>query len=195
MSDHFPAQIWIGGKVSNTTLLCTDDPFSPSYSHATTVFQGLIAALHEDGASHAYGDRAIAVDCTNWDDLALYLDDESLLHLKDDQAHNGEFGVTERFCIDNNITFDRNSDHYMEYDGENVHWRPGMSEPQVTLSDSRGKEIVDGDTVRKALELLDAVVDPASEADASTVFHEARRFLHDACPELPPKLEKFEIVS
>ncbi len=47
MTDRFSAQIWIGGKISHTALLYPDDP-----GDDTTILQGLIGALHEDGASH-----------------------------------------------------------------------------------------------------------------------------------------------
>ena len=190
MSDRFPGQIWIGGQLSRIARLYPDAP-----DDDTTILQGLIDALHLDGASHEYGDRAIDADFTGDFGLAGYLNDGGLLHLKQDQAVNGEFPETEQFCIEHGIAFDRNSDHYCEYNGENVHWRPGMNSVIVTYADSSGKEIVGGDTVRQAMkELTDSIAPGSTEAHIDHIAV-ALRLLNDVCPELPPELEKFKIVA
>jgi len=192
MADRFPAQIWIGGKVSNTERLYPDDE-----GDTTTTLQGLIAALNADGASHEYGDKeidaSIATLSDPWDELAPYLDDSGLLHLKCDQAIDGEFPETEQFCLDNAIGFDRNSDHYCEYDAENCHYRPGMSGVVMTHADSSGHEVVDGECVRKGLALIEKFNYDISYRSDWAKLDEGLRYLRDVCPELPPPLEKFEI--
>ena len=187
MSDHFPGQIWIGGKVSRTARLYPDDP-----EDTTTILQGLIHALASDGASHEYGDVAISSDCTESELLEVYLR-ETVLHLKDDQARGGEFSETEQFCMDNGIAFDRNSDHYYEYDGENCHWRPGMDSLVKTYGESEGNERADGGTVREALALLDS--DENQEDSPLEKFDKAVLLLRKCCPPLPPELQNFEIVD
>lgn len=191
MSDRFSAQIWIGGKVSNTERLYPNDE-----GDNTTILDGLIGALNRDGASHDFGDIAIDPNCTDWDKLTEYLDDKFLLNLKCDQIRNGEFEETEQFCIDNGISFDRWSDHYCEYDAENVHFRPGMSSPVMTLADIAGREIVDGGHVRKGMDLINefkANYNASDKASDWAKLDKGLRYLKDVCPELPPKLEKFEI--
>lgn len=192
MSDRFAAQIWIGGKVSNTERLYPDDE-----GDKTTILAGLIAALNEDGASHDFGDTTIDPNCTDWDQLAKYLDENFLLNLKCDQICNGEFAETEQFCIDNDISFDRWSDHYCEYDAENVYFRPGMSIPVMTYANSCEREVVDGKCVRKGMDLVNefnANYNASDKASDWAKLEEGLRYLRDACPELPPKLEKFELI-
>ncbi len=199
MSDRFSAQIWIGGQISRTARLLPDDP-----DDDTTILQGLIGALHDDGASHEFGDVVILEDCCDSPELYFYLDDSDFLNLKCDQAVNGEFPETEEFCIQNGIAFNRWSDHYGEYGAENVHFRPGMDAPLTTYADSAGKEIVCGDTVRQAIEKLDefnkvvgacTALSPKLSADDWLNFIAGLRLLHDACPTLPRKLESFEVIA
>jgi len=168
MSDRFSAQIWIGGKVFRTDL------------------EGLIEALHSDGASHDYGDAVI-----RWEDfrdspdcIRFYLND-GLLNLKDDQASYGRFDHTESFCIENNIPFDRWSDNYCEYPAETASWRPGMESAIVLL------EAIDSYKVREALSKLQSF----SHDHLCSYVTEATRLLQEACPPEAPKLEKFEIVA
>lgn len=177
MADRFPAQIWIGGQLSRSKRLYPDDP-----DDDTTVIQGLIGALHSDGASHEYGEAEIRSDYTE-KGLFEYLDGD-VLHFKNDQACNGEFEETEEFCIEHGIPFDRQSHHYDEYDAENVYWRPSMNSPTIRYADASGNEIVCGDTVRQAIEKLEG-----------GLLMVGMNLLHEACPELPPKLEKFEIIA
>jgi len=180
MSDRFPAQIWIGGEVNPADLL------------------GLVKALHADGASHEYGDAVIPEDCTT-PTLYSYLDpdlgpDETVLRFR--KLRNGEFEVTEQFCIEHGIPYDRWSDHYCEYDAENVYWRPGMNNPVVRFADSRGDEIIAAAPVREAMALLESFKEasPSDPAKGNRV-DAGLRLLHDACPPLPPDLEPFKIVA
>lgn len=189
MSDRFPAQIWIGGKISRTAKLYPDDP-----DDNTTILQGLVGALSADGASHEYGDRPIDSNFDASLELAGYTD-EGLLHLKQDQAVNGEFSDTEEFCIEHDIPFDRWSDHYCECDAENVYWRPGMNSVVFRYSDAQGNEIVCGDTVRQVMAEFEACKTRIPGTMKPDRFEAGLKLLHDACPELPPDLEKFEIVA
>ncbi len=196
MADRFPAQIWIGGQLSRTAQLFPDDP-----DDNTTILEGLIAALSEDDASHNYGDIRIPADCPEAD-LGEYLtDDGKFLNLMSDHAVNGEFPDTEQFCMEHGIAFDRWSDHFCE-DAENAHWRPGMDKMVIHDADSNKQEVVDGVTVRLAMEKLDELeakrLSTLSSYASFTVktwkiFTDAIRLLHDVCPELPPELEVFNL--
>ena len=185
MADRFSAQIWIGGQLSRTARLYPGDP-----NDNTTILQGLIGALHDDGASHQYGDVVIPCDCKK--DLGNYLsEDGAWLNLKHDQACNGEFDETERFCLEHGIPFNRWSDHYCEYDGENVYWRPGMKTLLITYASSGGNEIIEAAKVREALAKLDAIVNHAQER---INLSKGIQLLREVCPELPPELEVFNIT-
>lgn len=187
MGDRFPGQISIGGQICCDTRLYPDDA-----GDDTTVLQGLVSALHEDGGSHEDGDVVISADCEP-PTLYTYLEG-GLLNLKNDQAYNGEFQETEEFCVEHNIPFDRWSDHYCEYDAEHAYWRPGMKSPFIIPVDSHGNQLICGDTVRKALkELNDSSAPGSVDAHLEHVAN-ALRLLREACPDLPPRLETFKIV-
>lgn len=187
MADRFSAQIWIGGQISRTARLYPDDP-----KDDTTILRGLIGALHEDRASHEYGDAPIPCDCTE-EDLGNYLSENGhRLRLKNDEAYYGEFPETEQFCMEHDIPFNRWSDHHCEYSAEFVSWRPGMKRVQVVNVNSRENEIVEAVKIREALAILE-------EIDGSTAsFYglvKTTRLLRDVCPELPPELEIFNITA
>lgn len=204
MSDRFAACIRIGGQLSFTRQLLPDDP-----GDGTTVLQGLLGALHDDSASHEYGEAVIPAACVVLD---LYLE-KGILVFKNAEACNGEFEATEEFCVEHDIPFNRWSDCCWPYNGENVYWRPGMSRPVTTLADSSGDEIVCGKTVREALAKLDhflssenafgrQITEALGRSSSLTVkpevgklIEEATRLLHDACPKLPDDLPKFEMIA
>lgn len=199
MADRFSAQIWIGGQISRTKRLYPDDK-----DDDTTVLRGLISALNLDRASHEYGDAEIDFNCTE-EELLKHLDGalkrnppaSSVLRFRNDQAVLGEFPETEQFCIENDIPFDRNSDHYCEYDAETVCWRPGMESCETRYVDSAGRENVDGETVRKAMELLTSYQQARTHVDGDRdeeLLEAAEKLLKNVCPELPPDLEPFEVI-
>ncbi len=194
MADRFPGCIRIGGQLSRNARLYPDDPDEPA-----TILQGLVSVLEEDNASREYGDTTIPEGCSEANLLNWYLD-EGVLVFKNAEARNGEFEHTEEFCVQHDIPFGRWSDHYCEYDAEKVHFRPGMNAPVTTYADSNGKEVVCGDTVRQAIEKLDKFEQVAGKATAFQVedfknLVSAIRILHDACPDLPDPLPKFEMVA
>jgi len=125
--------------------------------------------------------------------MGYFDEDLGVLNFCDDQAVNGMFEETEEFCVKNDIGYDRQSDHYCEYDAERVSFRPGMNHPVIIYTDSRGEEIVNGDTVREAKNLLAAVVSSTNNVDAR--IHEALRFLDDACRPIPDELQNFQLTS
>lgn len=182
MGDRFAAQIWIGGSIS------------------IDLIDGLVEALWRDEASHAYGEPPIPRE-TKWDGLHQYLQDRSpfqgVLCFQNDRADNGEFELTENFCLRNNIPFNRQSDHFNEHDAENVHFRPGMNSPTITYADAHGNEIVDGDTVREAMGALDAAIEKwvSPNTDGLGVAKQVSQLLHCACPDKADELPKFEVVT
>lgn len=191
VADRYAAEILIGGELSQSKRL-----YAEGFIDDTTVLQGLIGALHQDGASHEYGEPAIADPCTV-ECLLAYLDkNDNVLRFQNDQACNGEFEATEEFCQENGISFDRRSDHYCENDAENAYWRPGMNSTKIRYADASGNEIICGETVRKALKKLESFREASpGDPNKGNRVDAALRLLHEACPPLPPNLEPFRIIA
>lgn len=196
MSDRFPACIRIGGQLSRTQRILPDDP-----GEDTTILQGLISALNDDGASHEYGDSRISADCSEEELLCGgYINADGVLIFRNSDARGGEFEETEAFCIEHGIPFDRWSDHYCEYDAENAYFRPNettvadtaIPSPVTTYADSDGHEIVSGATVREAMAKLDAFA--ADRSQDWQRLQNGLKLLHEVCPELPASLPKFKIL-
>lgn len=171
--DSFRAQIWIGG--------CIHENLIP----------GLVEALYEDEASDDFGGATIDKNCTE-EQLFAYLDNESLLNLCCEDAELGRFGATENFCTSHDISFNRTSDRYAEYDGEDLYWRPGMKSPIITFFDDNGSEIVRGSPVRTAIDLLKEYFDSRGKNYLEhTCREKAMKLLREVCPEIPEKLKTF----
>lgn len=196
MSDRFAAQIWIGGQVSRpkTGYCCERD--------APSVLNGLIGEIDAAGVSHAWGDAFVSVSCCgplSETELLQYLDNEGFLYFCNDQARNGEFWELEEFCRENNIPFRRISNHYCEYDGEEVIFVPGHDEI-TRIVGANCKPLVDGDQVRKALEELDRANWESGPIEYGFLgvpevrFRNAMESLKRLCPDIPT-IPKFEIVD
>jgi hypothetical protein len=101
MSDSFPAEITIGGKIP------------------ASLREELAEALEQDGAK------------LNWDNELSKNEIIDMLNNKDnpsftnDQACYGTFEETTNFCRKNKIDFDHYSDAYSEFDGEAIICRNG----------------------------------------------------------------------
>ena len=194
MSDRFSGEIWIGGQVSRpkTGYCCERD--------APSVLNGLIGEIDAAGVSHAWGDAFVSVSCCgplSETELLQYLDD-GLLYFCNDQAVNGEFQELEGFCRENGIPFRRVSNHYCEYDAEEVIFVPGHDE--ITRIVGAGcKPLVDGDKVREVIKTLTEsmnrrrVATSGSRPDGWLATHVLEP-LKRLCPDIPT-IPKFEIVD
>jgi hypothetical protein len=187
MADRICAEIRIGGQISRTAKMKDTDE---------TVLNCLISMINGAEVSHEYGDAVAQIPVNEEDDddsqLLQYLDEEGhFLRFRDEQAHNGEFEALEEFLVAHDIPYERWHDHYCEWDAENVYFRPGMNAPVVTYADSRGQEIVCGQTVRSALDLLKQYV---ADRDDEDLVDEALHVLEAACPKKAPPMEVFEIT-
>lgn len=172
--DSFRAKIWIGG--------CIHESLIP----------GLVEALHKDEASDDFGGATIDENCTE-EQLFAYLDKESLLSFECDNAEIGEFKATEAFCWQHKIPFNRESDSYAGYLGEQAYYRPGMQTLLITFFDDTGVEVVRGDSVREAIDLLEKYFieldsHPHPGSDSRLV---SMKILRGVCPKIPEKLKTF----
>jgi len=59
-----------------------------------------------------------------------------------------------------------------------------MDSVVICYSDAHGKEVVDGETVRAALDVLN-----------NGEVKKAKQILNDVCPELPDRLKNFELIE
>jgi hypothetical protein len=121
MSDRFPGEITIGGKLPAALL----DEF--------------LGEVTSTGASVG-GYDGPAFDCKNADDLCQALDTDRHLVLADAEASYGQFEELEAFCVKHGLPFDRHSDAKYEFDSVNVRFRPGMNRPVEVPSDNCGEK-------------------------------------------------------
>ena len=140
MSDHFPAEIHIGGPIPRAAL------------------PGLFHAICAEGASLKDYDGPQATE----ESLEDAFREGQIVHLYDTQACGGQFDALEAFLVEHHIHFGRHNDAYCEFDAENVYYR-GEGEPLVTPADQNGNRLVPCSDV---LEILDGSSDTEAKLNA-----------------------------
>ena len=148
MTDHYPAEIHIGGPVPRTVL------------------DELVKQIVDAGASlEGYG------ECTVTDkSVREALWEGHIVDLFDDRACCGRFDELENFLVRRRIHFNRHCEAYCEYDAENVYFRGGerkLSTPANQEGDAmiRCEDVTDvlnndGLDDRDKLEALAGLVTP-----------------------------------
>lgn len=130
MSDRFPGDITIGGKIPRQLL---DE------------LAGMIAS---EGVSidwqYAIDKGAVRVA------IEAAADRGETIRFTDDQARFGQFEELENWLTSHGIDFDRHSDARYEYDGENAYGR-NRKRPVVMNSDQSNNDLVNAAEVRKIL--------------------------------------------
>ena len=181
--DRFAAQIRIGGTIDRTTPSASDPEES--------VLDMMISMINGAGVSHEYGDAiaAIPVNAQDEDDSQLlqYLDDKCLQFCAD-QTCNGEFKELEEFLREHNIPYNRWSECYSGWVGEDVYWVPGMDKPLAIACDGHGSDYVNMEDVRQVLEGLDRTRSYHVHVES------VKRQLKALCPEVP-EIPPFKIVG
>jgi hypothetical protein len=168
MSDRFPGEITIGGKLPAALL---DE------------FLGEVAST---GASVG-GYDGPAFDCKNADDLRQALDTDRHLVLADAEASYGQFEELEAFCVKHGLPFDRHSDAKYEFDSVNVRFRPGMKRPVEVPSDNCGENLTDADKLRPVAKALARLATATlTKAKLLAAVRKASRKLDSL---LPPEVE------
>jgi len=130
MSDRFPAEISIGGRIPRRLL---DE------------LAGMIAA---EGVSLDWQyalDKAAVLAA-----IETAASKGETVRFTDDEAVCGQFEDLENWFTGHAIDFDRHSDARYEYDGENAYGR-GRKRPVIKNSDQSGKDLVSAEEVRKVL--------------------------------------------
>jgi len=129
MSDHFPAEIYIGGPIPRALL------------------EELIGVIVADGASlEDYG-----APCATEESLRQAFREGVVVSLYDAEASFGQFDALEAFLVKHRISFDRYSDAFYEYNAEAVFYR-GRGEPIIMPTDQEGHIMVHADVVAKVLD-------------------------------------------
>ena len=192
MPERICAEIRIGGQISRSLKMKERDE---------TVLNCLISMINGAEVSHDWDEAVAQIPVNEQDEgdaeLLQYLDESGCLRFRCTRTENGEFEALEEFLVAHDIPYDRWHERYADLDSESVSFRPGMNAPTLLFVDARGDEIIDGETVREAIEKLDSFIKNYGTADRAQDWEaltDAQRLLHDACPEIPEKLEKFEIV-
>ena len=148
MTDHYPAEIHIGGPIPRTVL------------------DELVKQIVAAGASlEGYGERTVTDKS-----VREALREDHIVDLFDDRACCGRFDELEDFLIRHQIHFNRHCEAYCEYDAENVYFRGGeraLSMPAAQEGDDliRCKNVMDalnndGLDDRGKLEALAGLVTP-----------------------------------
>jgi len=103
MSDHYPAEIRIGGPIPQIVLT------------------KLIRAVVDEGVSlEGYGGPDADAE-----DLRKAFQEGTVVHLYADQARYGQFDSLEAFLVKHRLHFDRQSEAFCEYNAEVVSYRGG----------------------------------------------------------------------
>ena len=129
MSDHFPAELHIGGPIPRAVL------------------KELIGVIVAEGASlEDYGQP-----CTTEESLRETFREGAVVSLYDAEASFGQFDAVEAFLVRHHIPFDRYSDAFYEYNAEAVFYR-GRGEPIIMPTDQEGHIMIHAEVIAKILD-------------------------------------------
>jgi hypothetical protein len=129
MSDHFPAEIHIGGPFPRALL------------------DELIGVIAAEGTSlEDYGSP-----CATEESLREAFREGAVVSLYDAEASFGQFDALEAFLVKHHIPFDRYSDAFYEYNAEAVFYR-GRGEPIIMPTDQEGQIMVHAEVIAKVLD-------------------------------------------
>ena len=129
MSERYPAEITIGGKMP------------------TGLLDHFLGELRSAGV-RVGGYDGDPFDAKTVDELRQVLDEGEHLVLADAEASYGQFEDLEEFCVQHGIPFDRHNDAHFEFDSENVHFRAGMESPLAVYSNNQSDDLTDVAKVR-----------------------------------------------
>lgn len=155
MSDYFHAHIVIGGPIARRSV------------------SGLARAAREESL---FTEEYREVEIGGPEDFLNYLTPAGYLIFRDDEARWGMFESLEPYLIKQKIPFDRHSDNYGEFHGENVRYRPRLVEPVIRPSDNEGNEYVPRDEVER-LQKVNSI---------PYLRRRLREILGPEVPDLPP---------
>jgi hypothetical protein len=124
MADRMAAHIEIGGKLARSKL-------------------NELLSLIDDLSAEDYWSSP-----PNQEYLQKCTDDKKPMVLYDEQARYGEFEELEQFCIENDLTFKRQSSPKYEYEGQIRFFLPASGEHVISATD-------DGEPYLKLSELKD----------------------------------------
>lgn len=88
------------------------------------------------------------------------------LEYSDEQATYGTFPDLETFCQKHGLTFTRKSSGKYEFDPEEVHWEPGMKEPEVMYTLEDGKEILTQEGLTQKFKKVESLMKKFSMKEA-----------------------------
>ena len=131
MSDRYPAEISIGGKIPKKLI------------------SSLLDALEGDGVMDSGFESSL-----DREEIAnvIQLADKgkTTADFADDQASYGTFSETEAFCEKHRLGFVRHSDAYSEFNAERVVFLPetGMKEPKICDSDQNKGTLISLEKLR-----------------------------------------------
>jgi hypothetical protein len=177
MSDRFPGEIMIGGKLPAKLL------------------EAFLGVVSSSGAKVG-GYEGAPFDATSADGLLEVLDENRHLFLVDDEARYGQFEKLEAFCVQHGIPFDRHSSARYEFDAEKVMFRPGMKRPLEVPSNDDGDVLLNVETIRPVAKEVARLATAKMTADRllAAVAKVSKRLNSLLPPDIKP-LPPLEIVE
>lgn len=126
MSDYFPAEIEIGGKISKSVL----------------------EELYEIVQYEGLGWESDA-PLPDFDDFLQHIVSVGVIRLSDSEATGGMFQALEAFCQKHDLAYIRHCEAKYEYDAELVWWLPAMEEPISCASNQSGDALLPAEDVKR----------------------------------------------
>jgi len=169
MSDRFPTQVKIGGKIKKALL------------------PQLIAQINSQQLQREFGSDLPIIESET--DLLKYKNQDGLLYFCREEQSWGRFADLEKFLVEKGIAFDRHHSPRYEYLGELAQFRTGMKAPHVGIAKDDGALLIDAFSLQ---EIRDTLKKDKSDKGIQTVLREMDWLCLDA--DVKP-LEPFEIIA
>ena len=194
MSDRYPSEIEIGGKVPRSKM------------------EGLIQAINCQECSGDWGDKYISLPnpedeppevlAAAIQELLKFVTSENgkgiaknTLWFCDEEASWGELTEIEEYCVENDIGFRRRSSSYGEYNPEIKEFRSGMESYEVYAIDADGYPVIDETYVKALVEMAEALLTEGATQQSLTELKKATETVRHLLPVEVPELEPFEIIE
>ena len=194
MSDRYPSEIEIGGKVPRSKM------------------EGLIQAINCQECSGDWGDKYISLPnpedeppevlAAAIQELLKFVTSENgkgiaknTLWFCDEEASWGELTEIEEYCVENDIGFRRRSSSYGEYSSEIKEFRQGMKVYDVYTTDNEGHPIINGTFVKALVEKAEALLKEGATQLTLTDLQKATETVRHLLPVEVAELEPFEIIE
>lgn len=141
MSDRFWASITIGGELGAADVREFVEHLQYEFGEVDE------EKVTDDASARRWLEEKIS-------EIERKIQDRRYLYFDDSEASYGMFEELEQWCRDHGLSYDRQSEHYGEYDPEYVWWRPGMTEPLSQATLESGEVVIRENDLKGVLEVI-----------------------------------------